>query len=36
MSQTAAMPASGRGEEYRFELRRVANWVPLGLMYAAF
>jgi OPA family glycerol-3-phosphate transporter-like MFS transporter len=25
-----------KSQEYKFELRRVANWVPLGLMYAAF
>lgn len=25
-----------KSKEYQFEMRRVANWVPLGLMYAAF
>ena len=25
-----------KSAEYRFEMRRVANWLPLGLMYAAF
>lgn len=25
-----------KNQEYKFELSRVANWVPLGLMYAAF
>jgi len=28
--------AQEKSSEYRFEMRRVANWVPLGLMYAAF
>jgi len=35
-SSEAGEPQGGRSPEYLFELRRVGNWLPLGLMYAAF
>ncbi|MCD6310466.1 MAG: MFS transporter, partial [Candidatus Eremiobacteraeota bacterium] len=31
-----AESTGGKSKEYRFEMRRVNNWLPLGLMYAAF